>query len=439
MKRKSRRTSSSESRQGLMRLEGLCSSTEAWLFYYGWSRVYDVMQPYFTSTEMREAGLDLAEVRGPLNVLDVGAGTGTLSKQVRARCGGGQLTLLDQSAQMLDQARAKPELAGCRFELCDATTGLPFEDDTFDCVVSSGSFYYFPEPIDALREQMRVVRPGGRVLVMGSLQPKPLLVRFLAQTLYAAATRHAPPVLIHVPRLLPRLCSNRFPTEEQYLEWFTAAGLADVQWKHVSNPWNAKQYAIAITGTFAADAPQPQRKKPPEATVARMQQLLYLPLALVRFGIALAAFCIVGPLQVPSRKPRRLHCCFYLEHEILSARAAHHRLRTLRRACAKCVARWRELSHWRRTGMWCGRLRACTVRRKPRDTARAPTAAPDARAGLPANPRIASRPCVPRGNCHVRSARSEEIRCDTIREPSQSGSKERSDCSTPVGRRGGAC
>ena len=35
------------------------SPTEAWLFYWGWSRVYDVMQPFFTSPEMREAGLDL--------------------------------------------------------------------------------------------------------------------------------------------------------------------------------------------------------------------------------------------------------------------------------------------------------------------------------------------------------------------------------------------
>ena len=199
-----------------MKLEGLCSPTEAWLFYFGWSRVYDVMQKFFTSNEMREAGLELAGVKGPLEVLDVGAGTGSLSKQVRARCSGGKLTLLDQSAQMLDQARAKPELAGCRFEIADATRGLPFEDDSFDCVVSSGSFYYFPEPVEALREQMvrarmpatvlckcavphlhdttyvfsqRVVRPGGRVLVMGSLQPKPKFVRFFAETLCEYATR----------------------------------------------------------------------------------------------------------------------------------------------------------------------------------------------------------------------------------------------------------
>ena len=93
-----------------MPVEGLCSPTEAWLFYYGWSRVYDIMQPYFTSPEMREAGLDLADVRGPeLEVLDMGAGTGTLSLQVVGR-GVTKLTLLDQSAQMLDQARAKLSL-----------------------------------------------------------------------------------------------------------------------------------------------------------------------------------------------------------------------------------------------------------------------------------------------------------------------------------------
>ena len=43
------------------------------------------MQPFFTSPEMRDSGLDLAEVRGLLDVLDVGAGTGTLSLQVSVR------------------------------------------------------------------------------------------------------------------------------------------------------------------------------------------------------------------------------------------------------------------------------------------------------------------------------------------------------------------
>ena len=259
----------------LQPMEGLCSPTEAWLFYWGWSRVYDLMQPYFTSPEMREAGLELAAVGGPdLEVLDMGAGTGTLSQQVVAR-GVKKLTLLDQSAQMLNQARAKPPLADCNFVLADASQPLPFDNDSFDRIVSSGFFYYLPNPVEGLREQMRVVRPGGRVLVMGSLAPKPRLVRLLAQTF------------------------NRFPTEEQYQEWFRDAGLSDIQWKHVTNPWNTQQYAIAICGVKAHGTPQPARPAPPSsAPVARLRRLAYWPVAIARFGVALAAFSIVGPLQI---------------------------------------------------------------------------------------------------------------------------------------------
>ena len=263
-----------------MPLEGLCSPTEAWLFYYGWSRVYDVMQPYFTSPEMREAGLDLAGVSGDaLEVLDMGAGTGTLSCQVRSR-GVKKLTLLDQSAQMLDQAKAKPPLADCAFVLADATQPLPLEAARFDRVVSSGFFYYLPNPVEVLREKMRVLKPGGKVLVMGSLAPKPRLVRFFAQTF------------------------NRFPTEAQYEGWFKDAGLENVEWKHITNPWNANQYAIAIVGTRPAGALPPLAPAalpaalPAGTTMAKLRKLAHYPLAAARFALAVAAFAVVGPLQV---------------------------------------------------------------------------------------------------------------------------------------------
>lgn len=257
-------------------IEGLCSPTEAWLFYYGWSRVYERMQPFFTSPEMREAGLDMAEVKGSMDVLDVGAGTGTLSQQVAARIGGSsRLSMVDQSAQMLNQAKSKPNLADGRFELADCSEALPFADESFDRVVSSGVFYYFPDPVHALREQLRVVRPGGKVLVMGSLAPKPFLVRLLAQTF------------------------NRFPTEEQYASWFAEAGCADVQWKHITNPWNTQQYAIAIMGTKPAKlGPAPPRVITPSPQKSVLRRIAEWPIALARFGVAVAAFAIVGPLQI---------------------------------------------------------------------------------------------------------------------------------------------
>ena len=237
---------------------------------------YELMQPYFTSPEMREAGLELGDVRGPLTVLDVGAGTGTLSQQVATRIGGAsRLTMIDQSAQMLNQAKAKTTLSAGTFELANCNAGLPFDNDSFDRVVSSGVFYYFPDPVGALHEQLRVVRPGGKVLVMGSLAPKPWLIRVLAQTF------------------------NRFPTEEQYAGWFAEAGAADVTWKHITNPWNTQQYAIAICGTKAPGAPQPVRKPQAAPSVGGVfRRLAYWPIALARFGVAVAAFCVVGPLQV---------------------------------------------------------------------------------------------------------------------------------------------
>jgi len=266
-------------------LEALCSQTEAYWFYWGWSRVYERMQKYFTSPEMREQGLDLAGITDPaLQVLDVGAGTGTLSMQVLRRVPARNLTLLDQSPQMLQQAKAKPQLAESSFALADAHQ-LPFDDERFDRVVSSGVIYYFPDPVGALREQLRVTKRGGVVLAMGSLRPKPAFVRFFA-TLF-----------------------NRFPTEEQYVSWFREAGFSDVRTKYISNPWNSQQYALAICGTKGDAAPQPPRAVQPAPSLGRrLRGLIYLPFALVRFGVGMAAFAVVGPLQVlvASRGMRQL-------------------------------------------------------------------------------------------------------------------------------------
>lgn len=258
-------------------LEALCSQTEARWFYWGYSWLYEWLQPYFTSDEMREAGLDLANVQGDLKVLDVGAGTGTLSVQVSRRVDASKLTLLDQSEPMLSQARGKSALASTprnAFVAADAHC-LPFEADTFDRVVSSGVIYYFPEPVQALREQLRVVRPGGTVLAMGSLKPKPILVRLIATTF------------------------NRFPSEEDYYSWFAQAGFCDIKTRFISNPWNTQHYAIAICGTkLAAGAPIERAHPPVRTPTSCARAAIAFPWRLVRFCLAMAAFAVIGPLQV---------------------------------------------------------------------------------------------------------------------------------------------
>jgi demethylmenaquinone methyltransferase/2-methoxy-6-polyprenyl-1,4-benzoquinol methylase len=60
---------------------------------------------------------------------------------------------------------------------------LPFADDTFDHLWSSGSIEYWPNPIDALEEFRRVTKPGGRVLVVGPDYPNSVVMQKLADAI----------------------------------------------------------------------------------------------------------------------------------------------------------------------------------------------------------------------------------------------------------------
>jgi demethylmenaquinone methyltransferase/2-methoxy-6-polyprenyl-1,4-benzoquinol methylase len=60
---------------------------------------------------------------------------------------------------------------------------LPFKDDTFDALWSSGSIEYWPNPVDALKEFRRVVEPGGPVLVVGPDYPESKVFQKLADAI----------------------------------------------------------------------------------------------------------------------------------------------------------------------------------------------------------------------------------------------------------------
>jgi ubiquinone/menaquinone biosynthesis C-methylase UbiE len=98
-------------------------------------------------------------------VLEVGVGTGTDFLQwARA---GAQAYGLDLTAAGTRHVRRRLELYELPGQLCvgDAEI-LPFPNDSFDLVYSFGVIHHTPDTAAALREMMRVVRPGGRVKVM---------------------------------------------------------------------------------------------------------------------------------------------------------------------------------------------------------------------------------------------------------------------------------
>ena len=96
-------------------------------------------------------------------MLDVGCGTGVLAREALRRVAQeGQVVGLDLNEGMLAvAARTEPNVD---WRQGDAAS-LPFEDASFDVVVSQFALMYFPDRVAALREMWRTLAPGGRLAV----------------------------------------------------------------------------------------------------------------------------------------------------------------------------------------------------------------------------------------------------------------------------------
>ncbi|WP_313691537.1 methyltransferase domain-containing protein [Halorarum halobium] len=146
------------------------NKARARLFYKYLSRVYDTVNPYIWDDRMRNRALDWFDADRDDRVLDVGSGTGFATEGLLNHVD--EVHALDQSMDQMERAFAKFGKRGkVRFYRGDAER-LPFADDSFDKLWSSGSIEYWPNPVDALAEFRRVTKPGGTVLVVGPDYPK---------------------------------------------------------------------------------------------------------------------------------------------------------------------------------------------------------------------------------------------------------------------------
>lgn len=106
------------------------------------------------------AVLDAARVRRGTRLLDAGCGSGLDALLASLR--GAKVAALDASAALLEIARARLPDADVREGDLEA---LPFADASFDAVAAVNSIFYAADMAAAMRELVRVVRPGGRVVV----------------------------------------------------------------------------------------------------------------------------------------------------------------------------------------------------------------------------------------------------------------------------------
>jgi ubiquinone/menaquinone biosynthesis C-methylase UbiE len=114
-----------------------------------------------TQALIEEAGIGPGQ-----SVLDVAGGAGEPSLTIARVVGlAGSVMCTDAVAEMVETAEGAAKLQGIkniRFRQCPADS-LPFENDSFDTVVSRLGTMFFPDPLAALREMLRVTRPGGAV------------------------------------------------------------------------------------------------------------------------------------------------------------------------------------------------------------------------------------------------------------------------------------
>jgi ubiquinone/menaquinone biosynthesis C-methylase UbiE len=150
-------------------------------FYRYLSTVYDRINPFIWNEQMRDEAIGWLELEPEDHVLDVGCGTGFATEALLQETE--HVYGLDQSPHQLSRAFEKFGRRGSvRFHLGDAER-LPFAENTFDVVWSSGSIEYWPNPVTALEELRRVGKPGGQVLVVGPDYPRRSLFQKLADAI----------------------------------------------------------------------------------------------------------------------------------------------------------------------------------------------------------------------------------------------------------------
>jgi demethylmenaquinone methyltransferase/2-methoxy-6-polyprenyl-1,4-benzoquinol methylase len=153
------------------------------------ARRYDLMNTLMTAGQdrrWRRIVAQLATVGDPEWILDVGTGTGRLGEALMKANGRAVVVGIDFTEGMLRRARR-----GIRPTRADALR-LPFTDEQFDAVVSAFVVRNLADVASGIAEQVRVLRPGGRLAV---LETTPAPQQWLLRPLVRLYFRHVVPLL----------------------------------------------------------------------------------------------------------------------------------------------------------------------------------------------------------------------------------------------------
>ncbi|WP_136443284.1 bifunctional demethylmenaquinone methyltransferase/2-methoxy-6-polyprenyl-1,4-benzoquinol methylase UbiE [Pacificoceanicola onchidii] len=203
---------------------------------------YDVMNDAMSMGIHRvwkDAMMDWLAPRPRQRLLDVAGGTGDISFRFLKRAGHGHATVLDLTEPMLVEGRKRAEAAAMADQL-DWVVGdamkLPFPDNTFDTYTISFGIRNVTRPQEALNEAFRVLKPGGRLMVLEFSQ----IPNELMQKVYDLYSFNI------IPRLGQAIAGDResyqylvesirkFPDQDTFLGMVRAAGFENAKYRNLT-------------------------------------------------------------------------------------------------------------------------------------------------------------------------------------------------------------
>ena len=203
---------------------------------------YDVMNDAMSFGIHRiwkDAMMDWLAPRPGQRLLDVAGGTGDIAFRFLKRAGSGHATVLDLTEPMLIEGRKRAEaeqMAGSLDWVVGDAMALPFEDNTFDVYTISFGIRNVTRPQEALNEAYRVLKPGGRLMVLEFSQiPNDLMQK--VYDLYSfniippmgkmiAGDRDSYQYLVESIR--------KFPDQETFLDMVKQAGFDQAKYRNLS-------------------------------------------------------------------------------------------------------------------------------------------------------------------------------------------------------------
>ena len=130
-------------------------------------------------------------------MLDVPVGTGVLTCEKYARMKDAEIVCLDYSADMMDLARSRFQMAGIEnVTFLQGDVGcLPFDDECFDTVLSMNGFHAFPDKESAFHETRRVLKKGGSFIGCFYISGEKKRTDFFVRHLYVPKGYFTPPFM----------------------------------------------------------------------------------------------------------------------------------------------------------------------------------------------------------------------------------------------------